>query len=385
MSTAKGRGEGESRLYSAAPPARRTGGVVCAMEHASVMKGDFDEVCLLLCESGYMEELALEKGVPVWSSCFVFHGLRRGGAWTFLRHVGEVVQSRWRYFRKLRRLLREKPGVLHIHSRAAHTPYALLAGWLARVPVVVTIHEPGGTGNEAWLDHWMIRLFAGRVVFLTNTMRNQYPAFMRRRSTVVPNHFPLPDWSLAPSLRSPPLIAILARMGPQKGCDVFLQVILRLKERGLVFKVEIAGGWSSESVRRESMAFLEAHGLAERVEDRGLVEDVDSLYRRMDVLLLPSRRDSFPRVVMEAMCHGLPVVASRVDGLPEMIQEGVTGFLVEPEQVEGFADAMERLLKDSGLRRRMGQAGRERARDLFSPDAYRRSMLAVYADLEAGR
>jgi len=96
---------------------------------------------------------------------------------------------------------------------------------------------------------------------------------------------------------------------------------------------------------------------------------------------LPARRDPLPRVVMEAMCHGLPVVASRVDGIPEMVVDGETGILVEPENVEGFAEALARLLADPELRHRMGTAGHARAQKIFTVEAYRGAMLKAYKGL----
>jgi len=114
------------------------------------------------------------------------------------------------------------------------------------------------------------------------------------------------------------------------------------------------------------------------VTDLGLVEDMAPVYAQTDLLLLPARRDPLPRVVMEAMCWGIPVVASRVDGIPEMVEDGVTGLLAPPEDAAGFAAAADRLLKDPELRRRMGEAGRDRARRLFSPEAYRAAMREIY-------
>jgi glycosyltransferase involved in cell wall biosynthesis len=117
------------------------------------------------------------------------------------------------------------------------------------------------------------------------------------------------------------------------------------------------------------------------VKDCGVLADMDGVYAQADVVLLTSRRDPLPRVVMEAMCHGLPVVATRVDGIPEMVEDGATGFLAESEDAQGLAEAVGRLLEDAALRRRMGEAGRERAGRLFSPEAYARASMDVYSRL----
>ena len=102
-------------------------------------------------------------------------------------------------------------------------------------------------------------------------------------------------------------------------------------------------------------------------------------------MVLPSRRDPLPRVVMEAMCRGIPVVATRVDGIPEMVVDGETGFLVDSEDAAGFAAATARLLAEPELRARMGAAARARARQLFSEDAYVAAMLDLYRGLPLPR
>lgn len=371
-----------TRLYSVSPWGNLTGAPICALEHARVLKDSFDEVCLVLCQHGPLEERAREAGVPAWCSPFAFRGLRQGGVRKFFRHVGEVVRSRWAYVRGLTRLLKQKPGVLHIHSRAAHLPYALLAGRWARVPVVVTIHEPWAGGFEAWSELWMIRLWADQAVWLTQAMAAQHPRLLRRTS-VVYNHFLVLPKRLPPQ-NPRPLVVMVAQMVKAKGTDLFLQVCRRLKEAGAVFEAWMVGNWMEEPEREEARRFIAANGLAGMATIQGVSAQMDEIYARMDLLLLPTRRDSFPRVVMEAMCHGIPVVATRVDGIPEMVADGETGLLVEPEDVAGFAEAVQRLLQDPALRMRMGEAGRQRAEQLFAPAKYAVAMNRIYAGLGAG-
>jgi D-inositol-3-phosphate glycosyltransferase len=364
------------RLYSAAPWANLTGAPICALEHAKAMKGAFDEVGLVLCEHGPLEDLARESGVPTWCSPFVFRGLRRTDLPAWIRGIGAVVRSRWQYVRGLHRLLKEKPGILHIHSRAAHLPYALLAGRWARVPVVVTIHEPWAGGWEARSELWMIRAWADRVVFLTRAMVAQYPRVLRRVS-VVYNHFPVLPKRPPPG-NARPVVAMVGWMAQAKGTDVFLRTCRSLVDSGVAFEAWMAGQWTRETDRAEAERFIDDHHLRDSVSILGLQNRMEPIYAKTDVLLQPTRRDSFPRAVMEAMAHGIPVVATRVDGLPEMVEDGVTGFLVESGDVDGFAAATARLLADPELRERMGAAGRNRAEKLFAPGVYTAALLGIY-------
>ncbi len=368
-------------LYVASPTATLTGGPICALEHLAALKSYFDDCVLVLCMPGPLEDRASKLGIHTWCSPFLFRGLRRGGFAKFARNVGEVVRSRWRYVRSLRDRMKEKPGLLHIHCRAAHLPYALLAGWWARVPVVVSLHEPWAGGFEAWTELWMIRLLADHVVFPARNMALGHPAMMRRNSSVM-HYYMAPKAPRAnPQPRPIPLVVMPALMDRRKGFDVFLEVCRRVGESPVACEFWMVGGWRSEVDQRQARDFLARNRMEERVKDCGSTADMESVYAQADVLLLTSRRDPLPRVVMEAMCHGLPVVATRVDGIPEMVEDGVTGFLAESEDAQGLAQAVERLLGDAGLRRRMGEAGRERAGRLFSPKAYARASMKVYSRL----
>lgn len=370
-------------LYSAAPWSNLSGAPICALEHLLALRENFDEVRLVLCQSGPLEERACAAGVPVWCAPFEFRGLRRAGLRGWLRGCGAVVRSRWAYVRGLRRQLRDGPGILHVHSRAPHLPYALLAARWARTPAVVTIHEPWTGGVEALVDLLWTKILAARVVFLTQAMVRQHPRWFRAGRVVFNHHPPLPE--RPPPAGQPPLVALPARLGRAKGVDVFLEACRHLRDRGTPFRAWLVGEWNSAEERREAEGFVRARRLEPVVADRGSLADMEPFYGQLDVLLLPTRRDSFPRVVMEAMCRGIPVVASRVDGIPEMVADGETGFLVEPEDAAGFAAATARLLADPALRARMGAAARARARQLFSEEAYVAAMLDLYRGLPRPR
>src|ERR687898_332853 len=119
---------------------------------------------------------------------------------------------------------------------------------------------------------------------------------------------------------------------------------------------------------------------------RGFVphDELLQLYERAAVVAVPSYREGFGVVCAEAMAHGRPVVASAVGGLLDLVSDGVTGFHVPPGDIPALRAALERLLADRELRRRFGDAGRERVRERFSWAAVTDSTLAAYADACAG-
>jgi glycosyltransferase involved in cell wall biosynthesis len=115
---------------------------------------------------------------------------------------------------------------------------------------------------------------------------------------------------------------------------------------------------------------------------RGFVPrtELEALFSSAAVVACPSRREGFGVTCLEAMAHGKPVVASAVGGLLDLVVDGETGLLVPPRNTPGLRRALERLLGDGGLRRRLGTAGRERALERFSWDVVTRATLAAYSD-----
>src|SRR5205085_12513615 len=107
-------------------------------------------------------------------------------------------------------------------------------------------------------------------------------------------------------------------------------------------------------------------------------DELERLYARAAVVVLPSYREGLPLCVLEAMAHGRPVVASAVGGIPELVEDGVTGYLAEPGDVEGLRAALRRLLDDPTLRRRMGAAARRRMAERCSWERVTAATLEAY-------
>ncbi len=166
-------------------------------------------------------------------------------------------------------------------------------------------------------------------------------------------------------------LGALTRLVEAKGIDLLLDAIRDLRDVELL----VAGEGPALD---DLVAQAAAYGLTDRVRFLGWLDDPDHLYEQVDVLVHPSRADVSSLSIMGAMHHGLPVVASAVGGIPELIDHGVHGFLFPVDDVAACRDAIE-ALRDPDRRARLGEAGYARARGAFTLDAQRRGYLDVYA------
>jgi colanic acid/amylovoran biosynthesis glycosyltransferase len=192
---------------------------------------------------------------------------------------------------------------------------------------------------------------------------------------------------LAPFARAdfssvPPLIVAVGRLIAKKGFADLIRACRLLMERGKSFRCEIIGEGTLEEQLREQIAQLDLQG---RVELPGAKpqHEIRTRLAVASVFVLPSvidpdgGMDNLPTVIMEAMAAGLPVISTAVGGIPEMVIQNETGFLVPPGDVAALACAIERLFDEIGLARRLGERGFQRAKKLFSIEKNVRSLLAL--------
>jgi D-inositol-3-phosphate glycosyltransferase len=184
-----------------------------------------------------------------------------------------------------------------------------------------------------------------------------------------------------------PLVLFVGRIQPLKGLDVAIEAfrMLDVPDARMLVVGGPSGPRGADEIERLRDAVASA-GLTERVEFRPPVphEDTPMLYRAADLLIVPSRSESFGLVAAEAQACGVPVVASRVGGLAYAVADGESGFLVTGWDAEGFADAMRRVLTDPELATRLGSGAVEFA-ERFSWPATADRLLELYAGITEDR
>jgi len=178
-----------------------------------------------------------------------------------------------------------------------------------------------------------------------------------------------------------PVVLFVGNVARQKGVDVALEAVLSLREKhpGITFR---AVGPQRKSLMRDLQHRVGEMGAEDAVELAGFVADRRALaehYRAATVVCVPSRHEGgIPNVVLEAMACGCPVVVSDVGGPREAVVDGDTGFLVPPGEVEATAAAIDRIVGDPELRRRLGERARRHVEGSFSPQQHIERVLASY-------
>jgi glycosyltransferase involved in cell wall biosynthesis len=178
-----------------------------------------------------------------------------------------------------------------------------------------------------------------------------------------------------------PLVGMIACLKPQKAPEDFVAVAARVRAALPEARFFLAG----DGERRQAVeAAARAAGLDGAFQLLGWRRDVPELLAALDVLVLTSRWEGLPRVLPQAMAAGRPVVATNVNGAPEAVRDGVTGYLVPPGDIAGLADRVIALLRDPATREAMGRAARAAVHEFDATEMVRRQE-ALYGRLVADK
>ncbi len=290
----------------------------------------------------------------------------------------------------------------------AHTWYTFFAGHLARllyeIPLVVTVHslEPKrpwkaeqlgrGYALSAWMEKTGIES-ANRVIAVSGEMRRDILALYDvdpQKVVVVHNGIDLAKYrpSHAVDVRKRygiegPFVLFVGRVSRQKGISVLLKAARSFDER--VRLVMAASSPDTKELQEELEEQARTNPRLIWINEMLPEDHLISLYTEADLFVCPSVYEPFGIINLEAMACGTPVVASAVGGIPEVVVDGETGVLVQPEEPEALADAINRLMADPERRRRYAEAGRRRVEERFSWRRIADETIAVYRQAQGAR
>ncbi|HEX2022237.1 MAG TPA: glycosyltransferase family 4 protein [Candidatus Thermoplasmatota archaeon] len=305
-----------------------------------------------------------------------------------------AVVRRLRYILRLARLLRrERPDAVYVNTISHTSP--LIAAWLARVPALVHVHEGRSFVKrefEPRMRFRVLRRLPRRVIAVSHATAG----FLREagvpdaRIRVVHNgiHLP-PARAPGPRIEVPgppgaPVVGMVGQVTARKGIHHLVAAAEAMRGNGVQARFVVVGGLGDQAYVRDLRACIARAGLDDVLHLAGFQPDVDAWFGAFDVFVNPAVEEPFARVNLEAMAHGLPVVAADVDGTREAVAHGETGLLVPPADPAALASALTALVGDAALRRGMGERGRARVVERFTHAPYCRAISGILAET-AGR
>jgi glycosyltransferase involved in cell wall biosynthesis len=273
---------------------------------------------------------------------------------------------------------RTRPALLHTHLVHADA-YGLPAGKLARVPVLASTKHGFNAFRErrafALADRGLARLADVHIAISAGLARYlaEVEGLDESRFEIV--HYGIAPGDEPPPARRGPRLLCVGRLVPIKGHDTLLRAFAAAAVSVPGLTLELAG---DGPLRGKLEALAAELGVAGTVTFAGRVPSVVPAYERAAIVVVPSRGEGFGMVALEAAERGRAVIASAVGGLPEIVEDGVTGVLVPPDDVERLAAAIAELAADGDRAARLGGAARERALREFTLDRCADRTDAVY-------
>ena len=271
---------------------------------------------------------------------------------------------------------------LHNHFGDSSCTVAMLASTLTGIPYSYTEHGP----TVFYAPHyWRLDVKAARARFvacISHYCRAQVMLFSDQvhwerlklvRCGIEPERYDAAARADQPCDR----ILFIGRLAAVKGVVLLLQAFSELRQRHPGLSLMLVGDGPERDTLHKQAAAMGLSGVVEFAGQLGEDEVAEAL-AGADMLVLPSFAEGVPVVLMEAMASRLPVIATRVGGVAELVEDGVNGLLVAPGDVAGLICAMERLLRDPDLRRRMGQAGRAVVESRHDVRSEARRLLALF-------
>ncbi|HEY4451161.1 MAG TPA: glycosyltransferase family 4 protein [Solirubrobacteraceae bacterium] len=375
-----------------------SGGERSLLSLLSGLPDSFD--ALVAAPRGQLQATVRALGVPVATITGTAGSLRLHPAHT-PRALAEMALAALQVRRLARRSAAE---ILHANSIRAGLVLALARA--PGVPTVVHVRDclPPGPLSSATLR--LIAASATTVVansrYTASSVLSAAPA---ARIEVIYNPVDLRRWDparldrgaararLGEAVAGRLLLGVVAQLSPWKGQDTAIEALRLLREEGRDAHLLLIGSakfvarstrFDNESYVARLRALAAAAGLEDRISWLGEREDVPELVRALDVLLLPSWEEPFGRSLIESMALGVPVIATNVGGPPEILDDGVQGYLLAPGEPASWARAIAGLADDPQRAAEIGRAGRRRVEERFALERHVAAVLALYARIAGG-
>jgi glycosyltransferase involved in cell wall biosynthesis len=294
--------------------------------------------------------------------------------------------------------------LLHSHGYKGNILFGLIPPFLRKIPMVSTLHgytNVGGfsrMGLYEWLDSMSLR-FIDAVVLVNQAMRN-HPNLKKLRGInfkIVNNGIPVtsetpehPSSGLAiQSIDSLTkkiidfcsngfILGSIGRLSAEKGFRYLIEALSILRQRGVdAYLVIVGEGWERSALENQ----IETLGLSKHVLLSGYIPNASRLLRHFDIFLLPSLTEGLPITLLEAMQAGVPIVATSVGGIPEVLDYGAAGILVEPGNSISLTEKVMIVRSDAILKKIIVLKAKNRVRSVYSSSSMSKAYRKIYKNI----
>jgi glycosyltransferase involved in cell wall biosynthesis len=293
------------------------------------------------------------------------------------------LKAAWR----LRRLIQnEDYDIVHFHTKRAHA----LSLWLSRIhrrPKYVVTRRMDYPIAKGWYTDQLYNRSVDGVIAISQPIVELLAdaGIDRNKIRLIHSGVDLKRFELANRARDPnsdvPVIGMTAVMEERKGHRYLLEAAALLKKQGRRIRYLLAGEGSLKAELERSVGSL---GLNEEVSFAGFVSDVPTFLRAIDIFVMPSLFEGLGVAALEAMAAGKPVVASKVGGLAETVNDSITGFLIPPRDPGALAAALKKLIANKSMAQEMGVQARRRIEEHFTLEKTAARNEAYYYELVGG-
>lgn len=281
----------------------------------------------------------------------------------------------------------------------AHTPRsAMIASRVARklsIPWIYHVHSPTVRDSSRSLlnrvndlvERWSLRN-CSKIITVSRSLRRELllRGIGRTRLVCIPNGVPiLPPIDASARLQQTTWkLGMVALFRPRKGLEVLLEALNQWPSSAPKVELEIIGGFETETYQREILRLVDLYRLQSIVSFTGFTKDVAGRLANLDAMVLPSLfGEGMPMVVLEALSAAVPVIATRVEGTPEVVRDGIEGCLAEPRNAASLRDALRRFTGDRKTWVQMSSNALARHRDRYSDFQMAKATASVYRRLLA--
>ena len=352
------------------------GGVeVATLRLMAATRGEFRHVAFCISGSDPLGEACREVGAEVVGYEPPEPSLRHGGR--YLRASRLVADE----------LRRQRADLVHC-SEIKATYHCSLAALLARVPLISHVRSRYSVVS---LREKLTFLPVRRFVFVSNDTRRHFGLKVGdKRASVLYDGISFPNEPIEPvGLRremevaeNTSLVGMVARLNPQKDYDTLVEAAALVLAQRPAARFVVIGDNSRVELNRIHFAHVAARlqtlGIADRFFFTGFRADVPGLVEDLDIVVLCTHREGLPLSLLEAMGQGKPVIATDVDGVPELVSHGITGLLHAHGDARGLAAMILQCLADPAYARVLGQAAQRHIREHFNQDIFARNAAELY-------